>query len=62
MEEEERLYWEERRRYEEEMEYYEWYRRFSREPRGMPPPQIMRPPFPVQSGPGGPPMVGDDLG
>lgn len=39
MEEEERMYWEERRRYEEEMEYYEWYRRYGRDPRMLPPPR-----------------------
>ncbi|XP_066993035.2 zinc finger RNA-binding protein isoform X2 [Anabrus simplex] len=39
MEEEERLYWEERRRYEEEVEYFEWYRRYGRDPRALPPPR-----------------------
>ncbi|XP_035218735.1 LOW QUALITY PROTEIN: zinc finger RNA-binding protein-like [Stegodyphus dumicola] len=46
MEEEERIYWEERRRYEDELEYYEWHRRFGREPRigpPMPPPPPPRP-------------------
>lgn len=38
MEEEERIYWEERRRYEEEMEYFEWCRRFGRDPRPLGPP------------------------
>lgn len=44
VEEEERMFWEERRRYEEEME---WFWRHGRDHRGPP----MRPPF----GPGGPP-------
>jgi len=51
MEEEERMYWEERRRYEEEVEYFEWYRRYGRDPRGLPPP----PPRPF--GPGVPPLM-----
>ncbi|XP_026288097.1 zinc finger RNA-binding protein isoform X4 [Frankliniella occidentalis] len=53
MEEEER-YWEERHRYEQEMEYFEWCRRFGRDPRplgppgprfGPPGPGLMIPPF-----------------
>ncbi|XP_023712722.1 zinc finger RNA-binding protein isoform X2 [Cryptotermes secundus] len=51
MEEEERMYWEERRRYEEEVEYFEWYRRYGRDHRGLPPP----PPRPF--GPGVPPLM-----
>ncbi|XP_046400489.1 zinc finger RNA-binding protein isoform X2 [Ischnura elegans] len=51
MEEEERMYWEERRRYEEEMEYFEWYRRYGRDPRGLPPP------MPRPFCPGVPPMM-----
>jgi hypothetical protein len=51
VEEEERMYWEERRRYEEELEYFEWYRRYGRDPRGLPPP----PPRPF--GPGVPPLM-----
>lgn len=51
MEEEERMYWEERRRYEEEVEYFEWYRRYGRDPRALPPP----PPRPF--GPGVPPLM-----
>ncbi|GFW22106.1 hypothetical protein TNCV_1632361 [Trichonephila clavipes] len=46
VEEEERMYWEERRRYEEELELYEWHRRYNREPRmgpPMPPPPPPRP-------------------
>lgn len=44
MEEEERMYWEERRRYEEEYEY-EWYRRYGRDPRSMShPPRPFGPP------------------
>jgi len=54
MEQEERIYWEERRRFEEEMEYYEWYRRFGRDPRGMPPPPRA---FGGMGGMGPPPMV-----
>lgn len=51
MEEEERIYWEERRRYEEEMEYFEWCRRYGRDPRPLGPPgPRFGPP-----GPGGPP-------
>lgn len=61
MEEEERMYWEERRRYEEELEYYEWHRRFGREPRmgpPMPPPPPPRPYMgPMPTGPVGPQMV-----
>ncbi|XP_054717148.1 zinc finger RNA-binding protein-like isoform X2 [Uloborus diversus] len=49
MEEEERLYWEERRRYEDELEYYEWHRRFGREPR-MGPPMPPPPPRPYLMG------------
>ena len=45
------MYWEERRRYEEEVEYFEWYRRYGRDPRGLPPP----PPRPF--GPGVPPLM-----
>ncbi|XP_047096715.1 zinc finger RNA-binding protein isoform X1 [Schistocerca piceifrons] len=50
MEEEERMYWEERRRYEEEVEYFEWYRRYGRDPRALPPP-------PRPFGPGVPPLM-----
>lgn len=57
MEAEERMYWEERRRYEEEMDYYEWYRRnMPHGPRGMPPPPPPPPGHPF--GPPGPPMMG----
>jgi hypothetical protein len=45
------MYWEERRRYEEEVEYFEWYRRYGRDHRGLPPP----PPRPF--GPGVPPLM-----
>lgn len=54
MEEEERWYWEERRRYEEDaFDYPDWYRRF---PRGHPPPMPhpnMGPPPPIMGGLGG---------
>ncbi|GLH03513.1 Interleukin enhancer-binding factor 2 homolog [Gryllus bimaculatus] len=50
MEEEERMYWEERRRFEEEVEYFEWYRRYGRDPRALPPP-------PRPFGPGVPPLM-----
>ncbi|CAN8005237.1 unnamed protein product, partial [Ixodes hexagonus] len=46
MEEEERMYWEERRRFEEEMEWCRWY---GRGPGGMP-----MPPWPPMPGPPGP--------
>lgn len=46
MEEEERIYWEERRRYEDELEYYEWHRRFGRGPQMGPP---MPPPPPPRA-------------
>lgn len=57
MEVEERIYWEERRRYEEELEYYEWCRRHHNvpHPRGMPiPPPIPGHPY---GPPVGPPLM-----
>lgn len=57
MEVEERIYWEERRRYEEELEYYEWCRRHHNvpHPRGMPiPPPLPGHPY---GPPVGPPLM-----
>lgn len=65
MEDEERFYWDERRRYEEEMEYYEWYRRYGHDrphPMGPPGPRMMfngpnGPPLPMPPAPPMPPMM-----